>query len=216
MPGRYFVFNSSMHTSYLVGPWWQKRCAIPRDGYQRVLFGINKINGIWLCNLSGDEKLPGAGGVALAILSTAGLWFCVLGSKVINLVRRSDSWRMPRFLELGLVHLTVSTWIFMGLSLIYKTLKLVSTQYPVLEVILNRKGLSTAENLKCGGSGVWPCDCHGVPEVLCERHSTRHCLCHPRGAGPRVWPILTADVPDPQLVCAEEQLHGNRNISIWK
>lgn len=78
-------------------------------------------------HLGGDEKLPRIGDIALAILSTAGLWFCVLGSKTISLVTRSDSWRMPRFLELGLVHVPASTWIFMGILWAYwlLTLKLV-------------------------------------------------------------------------------------------
>lgn len=42
-------------------------------------------------HLSGDEKLPRTGGIALAMLSTAELWFCVLGSKAIGLLTSSDS-----------------------------------------------------------------------------------------------------------------------------
>lgn len=42
-------------------------------------------------HLSGDEELPRTGGIALAMLSTAGLWFCVLGSKAIRLLTSSDS-----------------------------------------------------------------------------------------------------------------------------
>lgn len=76
-------------------------------------------------HLSGDEKLPRTGGIALAMLSTAGLWFCVLGSKAIGLLTSNDSWRMPHFLERALVHLTAGTWVFMGISLTSKTLKLV-------------------------------------------------------------------------------------------
>lgn len=60
-------------------------------------------------HLSGVEKLPKSGGIALSVLSKAGLWFCVLGSKGIISVTRSDSWRMPPLLELGLVHVTADT-----------------------------------------------------------------------------------------------------------
>lgn len=42
-------------------------------------------------HLGGDEKLPRIGDIALAILSTAGFWFCVLSSKATSLVTRSDS-----------------------------------------------------------------------------------------------------------------------------
>jgi len=35
-------------------------------------------------HLSGDEKLPRTGGISLAVLSTARLWYCVLGNKVIS------------------------------------------------------------------------------------------------------------------------------------
>lgn len=31
-------------------------------------------------HLSGDEKLPRMGGIALAMLATARLWYCVLGN----------------------------------------------------------------------------------------------------------------------------------------
>lgn len=73
---------------------------------------------------------------------------------------------MPRFLGLG----DCKYLDIMGVSLIYKTLKLLVlagvTPISSSGCYIEQKRSQYA--CKCGGSGFFPCDCRGVPEVLCE------------------------------------------------
>ena len=187
------------------------RCAIPGDGYQQVSFWINKINRIWLCISVGMRSCQEREVFHWPYCPQQDSGTVCWATK--SLVTQSDRWRMPSFLEVGLVHMTASTWIFWGVSLTVRTLKLV---------------LAGAYWISSSGCGIkqigsqhsWAVvsmedqDFALMIALLFLKRSVKDVALttvhqHPRWAGPWVWPILAVPSSDPPVgLC--------RRTVIWK
>lgn len=179
------------------------RCAIPGDGYQQVLFWINKISRIWGGSQWGWEAAKIRRYCTVCTVQSRALVLCA-GQQ--NHYFSYQEWQLedasPPGTGFGTCdcrHLSIYGCIIdfrhskTGVSWCEPNIQF------CLDAILSRKGLSTAEDFKvwrlmilpswlpcCSWSGLW------------NTH-TKQCLWHPRGAGPQVWSILRFGVPDPSV-----------------
>lgn len=104
---------------------------------------------------------------------------------------KSDRWRMPSFLEFGLVRMTVSTWIFMDLSLTFRTLKTgvnwISSSGCSIKQIGSQNGrelvsIEDQDFTLMIALVLFKCSVKGTAPATVSQH--------PKWVGPQVWPIL--------------------------